>query len=58
VKDIKILTIRDLLPISKVNFVADMVPLSLNIVGEKMDQATVVFINDVEAPEFMETTVA
>lgn len=52
-KDIKILTIRDLLPISKVNFVADLVPLSLNIIGEKMDQATTVFINDVEAPEFM-----
>lgn len=52
-KDIKILTIRDLLPISKVEFVANLVPLSLNITGEKMDEATTVYINDVEAPEFV-----
>jgi hypothetical protein len=53
VKDIKLLTIRDLLPISKVEFVRDFTPLSLAIIGEKMDQATTVYINDVEAPEFV-----
>jgi len=53
VKDLKILTIRDLLPISKVDFVANITPLSLNIVGEKLDQATLVLINDVEAPEYV-----
>ncbi len=52
-KDLKILTIRDLLPISKVDFVANLTPLSLNIVGEKLDQATLVLINDVEAPEYV-----
>ena len=52
-KDLKILTIRDLLPISKVDFVANITPLSLNIVGEKLDQATLVLINDVEAPEYV-----
>lgn len=52
-RDIKILTIRDLLPIVKVEFVANLVPLSLTIIGEKMEQATTVYINDVEAPEFL-----
>lgn len=52
-RDIKVLTIRDLLPIVKVEFVANFVPLSLTIIGEKMDQATTVYINDVEAPEFL-----
>ena len=55
-KDIKILTIRDLLPISKVEFVANLVPLSLTIIGERLDQATTVYINDVESPEFVVST--
>jgi len=53
VKDIKILTIRDILPISKVEFVANLTPLSIRLVGEKLDQATTVYINDREAPEFV-----
>lgn len=52
-KDIKLLTIRDLLPVSKVEYVANFVPLSLTIYGEKLDQATTVYINDIEAPEFV-----
>lgn len=55
-KDLKILTIRDLLPISKVEFVADLVPLSLMVIGERLDQATSLYINDVEAPEFVVVT--
>lgn len=55
-KDIKLLTIRDLLPVSEVEFVANLVPLSMSIIGEKLDQATKIFINDVEAPEFVVMT--
>jgi phage baseplate assembly protein W len=50
--DIKILTIKDLLPINKVEFASRVVPLSVVIQGERLDQASSVFINDIEAPEF------
>lgn len=50
--DVKILTIRDLLPITQVEFAAKVVPLSVLIQGDRLDQASIVFINDMEAPEF------
>lgn len=51
--DLKILVVRDLLPLTKVDYAPNVVPLSLVIVGEKLDQATVVYINDIESPEFV-----
>lgn len=50
--DIKILNIRDLLFISGVSFATSVSPLSLLISGDRMDEASVVYINDIEAPEF------
>lgn len=50
--DLQILTIRDLLPVTRVDFAARVVPLSVIIQGDKLDQASSVFINDLEAPEF------
>lgn len=50
--DIKILTIKDLLPVNKVEFAAKVVPPSLIIQGDRLDQASSVLVNDVEAPEF------
>lgn len=50
--DLQILTIRDILPITRVDFAAKVTPPSIIIQGERLDQASVVFINDIEAPEF------
>lgn len=50
--DLQILTIRDLLPITQVDFAARVIPLSVIIQGDRLDQASSVFINDIEAPEF------
>ncbi len=50
--DLQILTIRDLLPVTRVEFASRVVPPSVIILGDKMDQASLVFINDIEAPEF------
>jgi phage baseplate assembly protein W len=50
--DLQILTIRDLLPVTRVEFASKVVPPSVIILGDRMDQASLVFINDVEAPEF------
>lgn len=50
--DLQILTIRDLLPVTRVDFAARVVPLSIIIQGDRLDQASSVFINDLEAPEF------
>lgn len=50
--DLQILTIRDLLPITKVEFASRVVPQSIIIQGDRLDQASLVFINDIEAPEF------
>ncbi len=55
-KDIKILIIRDFLPISKIEFVNGLVPLSIVIIVEKLNLATKVFINDVETSEFVIVT--
>jgi hypothetical protein len=50
--DIKILTIRDLLPITQVEFAARVSPLSIIIQGDRLDEASIVYINDMESPEF------
>lgn len=50
--DLRILTIRDLLPVTQVEFAASITPLSVIIHGERLDQASSVFLNDAEAPEF------
>lgn len=51
--DIKLLSIQDLLPISRVEYVKDFVPLSLLILGDRMNEASRILINDIEAPEFI-----
>ncbi len=50
--DLQILTIRDLLPITNVDFASRVSPPSIIIVGSRMDQASSVFVNDAESPEF------
>lgn len=51
--DLKILNIRDLLFISDVSFALGVSPLSLFISGDRMDEASVVYVNDIESPEFV-----
>lgn len=51
--DIKILVIKDLLPISSVEIANEVIPISLLITGDRLDQANQVLINDVEATEFV-----
>lgn len=51
--DLKILSIRDLLNITGVDYAQGISPLSLVIQGEQFDQATQVLVNDYQAPEFM-----
>lgn len=50
--DLKILSIRDLLPITKVDYAQGVTPLSLLITGDRLNQANIVMINDTEAPQF------
>ena len=50
--DLKILTIKDLLPITKVDYAANVTPLSLLIVGDRLDQTSEVYVNDILSPEF------
>lgn len=51
--DIKILTIKDLLPIASVEIAAGVSPISLLITGNRLDQASQILINDTEAAEFV-----
>lgn len=51
--DIKILVIRDLLPISSVEIANGVFPISLLITGDRLDQANQVLVNDIEAVEFV-----
>jgi phage baseplate assembly protein W len=51
--DLKILTIRDVLPVAKVEYANNVVPLSLVITGNSVGQANHVYINDIESPEFV-----
>jgi phage baseplate assembly protein W len=50
--DVKLLTIRDLLPVSKVTY-AKVSPPTLDIYGQKFSEASIVQINDLDSPEFM-----
>ncbi len=51
--DIKVIAIRDILPVNRVNFVPGFSPLSLTIEGSLFLQADEVLINNINAPEFM-----
>lgn len=51
--DIKIIAIKDILPVNKVSFVFGMSPRSLRIEGSNLLQADEVIINDIPSPEFM-----
>lgn len=51
--DLKILTIKDLLPISKVEYASKVSPLSVLVTGNNLNQTSEVMINDTLAPEFV-----
>ena len=51
--DVKILLIKDILPVYKVEMAQGIQPQTLSVVGESLSQATQVLINDQPAPEFM-----
>lgn len=51
--DLKILVIRDLLPVTDVEYAQGVSPVSLLVTGERFDQATVVQINELDSPEFV-----
>jgi len=51
--DLKVLSIRDILPITAVGYSTKVFPLSINIQGESFDQATQVYINELVSPEFI-----
>jgi hypothetical protein len=51
--DIKVIVIKDILPVNRVSFVPNFTPLSLSIEGSLLLQANEVLINDINAPEFM-----
>lgn len=50
--DIKVLAIHDLLVVTGIE-VAKIKPLSLIILGQKLNEASRVFVNDIQAPEFI-----
>jgi hypothetical protein len=51
--DLKVLSIRDILPVTTVSYATKVYPLSIHIQGESFDQATQVYINNLEVPEFI-----
>ena len=51
--DIKILLIKDILPVYRVEMAKGIQPQTLDVIGDSLSQATQVLINDVPAPEFM-----
>lgn len=51
--DVKILTIRDLLPVAKVEYAKGVSPLSISITGQSLNEASKVYINDLESPNFV-----
>lgn len=51
--DIKVLVIKDLLPVSTVELASGVSPLSILITGNRLDQANEVLINDIKSPEFV-----
>lgn len=50
--DIKVISIRDILPVSRVE-VAALQPFSLDVVGQRLSETTEILINDVKAPEYI-----
>jgi hypothetical protein len=53
VLDIKIIAIKDILPVNRVSFVPGFSPRSIRIEGDLLLQADEVIINDIPAPEFI-----
>jgi len=53
VTDLKLMSIKDLLPITGTSFVQGLVPRSISIKGLLFSQAQEVFINGSPSPEFM-----
>jgi len=51
--DIKVIVIKDILPVNRVIFVPNFSPLSIQVEGNLLLQANEVLINDIDAPEFM-----
>lgn len=51
--DIKVILIRDILPVNRVSYVPNFSPLSLIIEGTQLQQANDVLINGIDSPEFM-----
>lgn len=51
--DLKLLTIKDLLPVVGVEYASNVEPLSLIVTGERLDQTSEVYINDIQSPEFV-----
>ena len=50
--DVKILAIKDVLPVVQVRYIPNFSPASLEIMGNKLLQADEVWINDIPAPEY------
>ncbi len=51
--DIKIITIKDILPVNRVTYVPNFSPQSIKVDGQLLLQANEVFINEIPSPEFM-----
>lgn len=51
--DIKVIVIKDILPVNRVSFVSNFSPLAIRIEGTSLLQANEVLINDIDSPEFM-----
>lgn len=54
--DVKVLTIKDVLPLYRVEIAPGVRPLSLLITGAGLSQATEVLVNDIAAPEYIVMT--
>lgn len=52
-RDIKIITIKDILPVNRVTYVSNFSPISIRVEGSSLQQANEVLINNIDAPEFM-----
>jgi len=51
--DLKIISIRDLLPVTGASFLKGMTPVSLELKGDLFNQASEVLINGIPSPEFI-----
>lgn len=52
-KDLKIITIKDILTVDRVELVPNFLPVTVELSGLKFLQADEVFINDISVPEFI-----